>query len=48
MCSTYMQGDMNSVISPAERAIPDDSKTLLLYYDASWIWSCGPQKSGII
>ena len=39
MCSTYMQGDMNSAISPAESAIPDDSKTLLLYLLDLELWA---------
>ena len=33
MCSTYMQGDMNSEISPDESTMPDDSKTLLFVFD---------------
>ena len=34
MYSSYMQGGMNSVISPDESTTPDDSKTLLFVPDA--------------
>ena len=33
MYSSYMQGDMNSAISPDESTKPDDSKTLLFELD---------------
>ena len=33
MYSSYMQGGMNSAISPDERTKPDDSKTLLFVPD---------------